>query len=364
MNVLCVIDHFVQGGAQRQLVNIACGLQRRGHRLEFFVYYPDAFFKRMVDDAGIAVHLCPKKRRLSLKPIRDLRRLIQDGGFDSVLAFLETPCVYAEIACLGLKMVRLVVSERSSVPDGIVTISKWVKAQLHRQAHVITTNSFVHTEWMANSFPWIKNRLTTIVNGVDLNQFRPRSISLPDDQLRLLGLGRITKQKNIPGLARAIELCRSQKGIDVRVDWVGRTDGGSVLIAAKESIEKARLGESWRWLGQRQDVAELMHQYDALILPSLWEGLPNAVCEALASGLPVLASRVSDNPRLVEEGVTGFLFDPRDPEDMAEAIAKFNDLAGEARLGMGIAGRAFAERELSMEKCTIAYESILMGASG
>jgi hypothetical protein len=49
---------------------------------------------------------------------------------------------------------------------------------------------------------------------------------------------------------------------------------------------------------------------------------------------------------------------------MAEAIARFNDLAGEARLRMAVAGRAFAERELSMEKCTIAYESVLMGASG
>jgi glycosyltransferase involved in cell wall biosynthesis len=65
-----------------------------------------------------------------------------------------------------------------------------------------------------------------------------------------------------------------------------------------------------------------MQRHDALIHPSLYEGLPNAVCEALAAGLPVLISNVCDHPLLVVEGERGFLFDPSDPLSIAMSIER------------------------------------------
>src|SRR5690606_21739605 len=96
--------------------------------------------------------------------------------------------------------------------------------------------------------------------------------------------------------------------------------------AAKAEVDAALAAEGvadrWRWLGRREDVPELMRAHDALVHPAFFEGLPNAVCEALASGLPVLASRVCDHPRLVGED-RGLLFDPGSPEDIAAALERF-----------------------------------------
>jgi glycosyltransferase involved in cell wall biosynthesis len=361
MRVLCVIDYLVQGGAQRQLVNIACGLQRRGHHVECFVYHRDDFFRPLLDAADIAVHSCQKRRRFSVQPVRELRRLLRSGRFDSILAFLETPCLYAELACVGLDDVRLIVSERSIVPDATITASKFLKTQFHRRADMVTTNSHAHTEWMATSFPWLKSRLITIYNGVDLEDFRPRVARAMNGSVKLLGVGRVAEEKNISGLIRAVARCRSTDALDVRVDWAGHMNDKKLSKALNDAIEAADIGDAWRWLGPRHDVADLMQHYDALVLPSLWEGLPNAVCEALASGLPVLASRVFDIPRLVEEGVTGFLFDPRNHEEMAGSIARLSGLDVAAQSEMGEAARAFAERELSKERCVGAYEAVLMG---
>jgi glycosyltransferase involved in cell wall biosynthesis len=113
----------------------------------------------------------------------------------------------------------------------------------------------------------------------------------------------------------------------------------------------------------RKDIPELLHRYDALILPSLWEGLPNVVCEALAAGLPVLASDVSDNARLVQHGVTGFIFDPKQPDAIANAISQFAVLDQDTRARFGRAARAFAEKELSLAACTTAYERLLVASS-
>ena len=113
MRILCVITNLDTGGAQRQLVNLARGLKRRGHHVEFFTYYPQGFFKPELDQADIPVHLCLKKNRYSLTPVWELRRRIRCGAFDVVLAFLETAVVYAELACLGMPGAHLIASERS-----------------------------------------------------------------------------------------------------------------------------------------------------------------------------------------------------------------------------------------------------------
>jgi len=359
MKILCVIDNLDAGGAQRQLVNLACGLKRHGHHVEFFTYYPQKFFKPDLDQADIPTNLCLKKNRFSLTPVRGLRRLVRHGSFDVVLAFLETPVVYAEVACIGMPGVRVIASERSSVMDGKVSAGRLVKSWLHLLASKVVVNSHVHRNWMASRFPYLNGQLITIWNGVDTDVFHPADGGLRSSTLKLLGVGRITPAKNLPTLVLALAECR-RKNLRVTIDWAGEPDDQVCFREVLSAIEDHQLGGIWRWLGVRKDIPSLLHQYDALILPSLWEGLPNVVCEALAAGLPVLASDVSDNARLVQHGVTGLIFDPKQPDAIANAISQFAALDYNTRAHFGLAARAFAEKELSLATCINAYERLLV----
>jgi glycosyltransferase involved in cell wall biosynthesis len=112
--------------------------------------------------------------------------------------------------------------------------------------------------------------------------------------------------------------------------------------------------------------AEILPHYqqaDAVLLPSLVEGLPNTICEGMACGLPVLAGRIGDAEILVREGVNGFLFDPESPQDIARGLLQFCRLGAEARLQMGSASRGIAENLFAPAVAVSAYANLLSSAA-
>lgn len=199
-----------------------------------------------------------------------------------------------------------------------------------------------------------------IHNGVDLNKFYPNQnrIFMPPSRCRLLGIGRVSRVKNIPNLIRALGICIQQHAVDVHVSWIGKVESKKEMELAIEMLREYQFSDRWTWLGERRDITEIMNSSDALILPSLWEGLPNVVCEAMACGLPVLCSSVSDLSQMVEDGVQGLLLDPIDPQQMAQAIWRFASLNEQQRLAMGLSGRHYAEKELGLERFVDQYEQL------
>jgi glycosyltransferase involved in cell wall biosynthesis len=117
----------------------------------------------------------------------------------------------------------------------------------------------------------------------------------------------------------------------------------------------AAAAESLAWLpGERHDVPELMRAFDVFALPSLGEGISNTVLEAMASGLPVVATQVGGNPELVEEGKTGTLVPPGDARALAAAARAYAEDPARAS-AHGAAGRRQAEAKFSIASMVAAY---------
>lgn len=366
MRLLFIIDCLGSGGAQRQMVNLAIGLKRRGHEIAFFHYFPEHdFFASRLHQSGIPVHTCSKRSRFSMAPILALHRLMRRWRWDAGLAFLPTPNFYAEIARIGLKSFRLVVSERFMYTSNPLPLGRFLLEQMHHIADHITVNSHHQRLLMEQAFPWMHGKLTTIYNGVDLEEFTPNAAapSAAGRPLILLVLSSVVPKKNALGLIQALAHYRDYYGGSCCVHWAGKVTADSLSVRefqeAGRLLKELSLENQWEWLGERKDVASLLRGCDALIHPSFYEGLPNAICEALASGRPVLAGNVCDNARLVHEGVTGFLFDPEDPADIARAIHRLDRLSEDKRTAMAKQGRSFAEKELSLEVFTERYEKLL-----
>jgi glycosyltransferase involved in cell wall biosynthesis len=364
LKILFVIDNLGSGGAQRQMVVLACAMKDRGYDVEFSVYYPDDHYMQVLVKKNIPVHLTAKDKRLSLKPILALRKRIVSSGFDVVIAFLETPCVYAELATIALRNIKLIVSERNTVIGDKVTLARRGKSYLHLRADVIVSNSYSQAKWLTTHFSFLQSKVVTVWNGVDLQLFHPveekswRAVP-SGDTLSLLVVARVTREKNAMGLVKALGLCRGLKGVNVTVDWVGAVLDSDYMKQTEKLIQEELNLSNFSFLGPRKDVHELMRRYDALVLPSFHEGLPNVVCEALASGLPVLASNVCDNHDLIQNGDTGLLFDPENPESIADAIKKFSVLTIEERRTMSLKARKFAVENLSVDVMAQRYESFL-----
>jgi glycosyltransferase involved in cell wall biosynthesis len=131
-------------------------------------------------------------------------------------------------------------------------------------------------------------------------------------------------------------------------------------LLRKEAIRllKAADAEHLAWLpGERSDIPEVMRALDLFVLPSLREGISNTILEAMASGLPVVATRVGGNPELVNEGETGTLVPPANPIAMAEAIRSYL-LHPERLVHHGQAGRKRVETHFSIERMVNGYVEV------
>ncbi|HEX3054803.1 MAG TPA: glycosyltransferase [Gaiellaceae bacterium] len=162
-----------------------------------------------------------------------------------------------------------------------------------------------------------------------------RQMGLRDDAFVVGWVGRMTAVKNTDSLVRALQAL-VHLGVDARLLLVG--DGPD-----RDHLERYahELGVMKRclFLGYQEDVARFYDAIDALVLPSVNEGTPVSVIEALAAERPAVATRVGGTPDIIRDGIDGFLVDPADPDDLAERLA---ELARDAprRAAMGAAGRA------------------------
>lgn len=203
--------------------------------------------------------------------------------------------------------------------------------------------------WLVETVGVPSSRVRQIYNGVDVERFRPRQGPRPPlgragfvrgDSLVVGSVGRMAEVKDYPTLvhafAEAIRLAPSARE-RLRLVIVGEGVHRPVCQALAEALGVGDLV----WLpGERDDVPALMQGFDLFVLPSLGEGISNTILEAMASGLPVIVTRVGGNPELVEAGVHGRLVPPGQPRLLAQALLEY--LADPARLRRQ--GRAARER--------------------
>lgn len=361
MKILCVIDSFGSGGAQRQLANLACGLKEKGHAVETFVYYPHQdFFKSELETAGVPIHSVQKKGRVGLDVLLALIKLLREKRYDVAVSFLDTPNVYVAVASLFASRTRVVVSERSSYHHDKNRFLALGRRFLYCVADRIVANSKAQAAWLRR-YPWLRRKTVAIYNGFPLDVFSENEAELPP--MRFLVIGRIGPEKNGIRLVEALELFRKKHGYVPEISWVGREDvlpSGQRYVAALNALlaEYPEVKARWSWLGERRDVLGLLRGHWALIHPSLYEGLPNVVCEALLSGRPVLASNVCDHPLLIGDSERGFLFDPYDSIKICEAIEKMVGLSSSEWHAMSESARRYGRETLGMQRMVSDYETL------
>lgn len=215
-------------------------------------------------------------------------------------------------------------------------------------------------------------RITQIINGVDTANFTPRGRERPaidgcpfaDPRHFIVGtVGRLDVVKDQTNLARAfVAALRRHPGARERLRLVIVGDGtlrDEVLRVLAEAD-----ATPYAWLaGERHDVADVMRGLDCFVLPSLAEGISNTLLEAMASGLPVIATRVGGNAELMEEGLTGRLVPRADPEALVTEILHYFDDPLLARRHGG-AGRSLVEKRFSLDLMVRRYDELYSGVLG
>nr|CCF78701.1 Glycosyl transferase, group 1 [Rubrivivax gelatinosus S1] len=251
-------------------------------------------------------------------------------------------------------------------PDGTRAKYQWMRRAYRPFVHRYVALSRDLAGYLERRVGVPPARIAQIYNGVDVTRFAPVAggrVAPPgspfaDPALFVVGtVGRMQTVKAQPVLARAfvraLELAPQLRGT-LRLALVG--DGP--LREEAQAVLQAGGATPLTWMaGERSDVPDVMRGLDGFVLPSLAEGISNTILEAMASGLPVLATAVGGNPELVVDGVTGQLVPAGDVDALAAGLVALASDRGRSA-AMGTAGRARVQAQFSLQAMVDAYRSL------
>ncbi len=207
------------------------------------------------------------------------------------------------------------------------------------------------------------SRIRVIYNGVDTGKFAPRremrlqarnQLGLPEGSFVVGAVGRLVPIKDHTTLLKAVEVL-AHRGIEVRVLLVGA--GPELGRLERYVANSAVLAQRVLFCGSSDSVADLLNAMDVFVLSSVSEGMSNTLLEAMASGLPAVATRAGGNPELIEEGCSGWLFRPGDDADLAGRLEQLASHA-ELRQELGRRARKRAMEHFSIERMIQEYQNL------
>ena len=350
--VMLFTDSFIHGGTERQFVQVLRQLDRQKYHLFVGCLKRRGPFLAEVEAMGIPIVEFPitsLRRWSTLHWLRKLAGFLRREKVDLVHAFEFYSVVFA-VATARLAGVPVVLASRRELA-GDRTFWQQCPIRVACQLSTgIVANSRAAGTCRIGLLPGQSKKVALVPNSIDLEEFHPavsadqvrNQLGVADNTPLVGSLAPLRPEKDLATFLRAAAAV-SAVAPEARFLLIG---DGSERQKLESLAEDLGLSGRVLFLGDRNDVPDLLAALDVCVLSSLTESFPNAVLEAMAMGRAVVATNVGGIPELVEEGTTGYLVPPGDADAMARRILELlRDPA--QRRAMGGAGRARVEREFT-----------------
>lgn len=353
MKVAILVDSLIRGGAERQALLTLQELVRQGVNARLIRYYesPGGYdWPRELDSRVVFI----EKGRRTLRFVWRLYRYLRQERIDVVHGFKDVPGIYACLCgWLAGVPVRIVGHRTQSLPVGMI---RKAFSLMRYFATAWIGNAQAVTDVLKSELGVPPHRLLVVFNGVETDQFRKdRGRQAARERLQINpNAGVVTmvavmrEGKNhrmfIRMAARVRERCP-----DTVFLLVGDSDPSEpdCLAEVRAEVDRAGLTNSIRFLGMRTDVPDILHATDVSVLTTRFEGMSNALLEAMAAGVSVVATDYIGARELIQDGKEGFLVPLDDDHGMAERVLQ---LLGdpELRTRMGQSGMDRVDRQYSL----------------
>lgn len=356
--VVHIVQNLEVGGLERVVINLMTHADPGRYESVLYCLGHGGALVPEVEAAGHRVRCFDKRAGMDWFLLNRMARALRSDGAGVVHAHNFSPLVYGSLTA-AITPVRGVVY----TAHGAKTSGRR-KHLLFQRLGLVDEIVFVSADArrVALESGAVRPRGTrTIVNGIDIGRYadargreKVRSeFGIPPDAPVLGIVARLTRAKDHAMLLRAFRTLR--EGIpDARLLIVG---DGELDAEVRSDAHALGLGDGVAFAGARSDVPALLSAMDVFVLSSSTEGLAMTLLEAMAAGLPVVATSVGGNPEAVADGETGVIVPPGDPDAFAGAVSRvFGDPAEMAR--MGRAGYERCQRLFSTEAMVGAYEEI------
>lgn len=354
--ILCIIDSLGAGGAQRQIVGLATFLKEKGYDVVVAIYHPELFYADTLISRGVP-YVFLKKAKRSISRIYYIARYIRRFKPNVVISFLSTPCICACLATLTNHNFKLIVSERNTTQH--TGHNENIRFRLFRRARYIVPNAFAQEDYIKRSFPELSNKVVTIPNFVDLQQFTPPQHKNRKKVPEIIIVATIWPSKNTLGFIDAV-VALKKKGHQFHVSWYGKDKSNiEYFNECIKKIEEFGCKDSIELKEKTTRICERYQEADYFCLPSFYEGTPNVICEAMACGLPIACSDVCDNSRYVVDKKNGYLFNPKETATIVAAFEKLFALSDEDYWRFCTNSKTIAAEKLSKDRFVESYIKLI-----
>jgi len=349
--VAYVIGELGNGGAEYQLYELVRGLDRTRVDPTVLVLAAGGYWAARIRDLRVVVEEIAGRGSADLGRLRRLRAALRRLAPDVLHTVLWSGNCYGRMAALGLGIPVVIAAERNVIARPAWQVA--VERVLDRSTDAYLVNSGAVADGLVTHERLPAAKIRVVHNGIDLTRLPPFSLDRVaarrtagfDPQRRLVAqVGRLTAQKDYPTfLAAAARVAVEVADVDFLV--VGEGELRSELEA---EVGRLHLGARVRFLGLRHDVPALLGAVDVLVLTSRYEGLPNVVIEAMATGAVAVATDVGGARELLVSGETGFIVPPGDAQAVADAVLAVLR-APESALRTAAAARRRVETEFTVD---------------
>lgn len=360
MKILYIIPNLEIAGTEKHLINLISNLD--SNRFEVCVCCIvklgklGDFFKK----SGRNITCLNRRNIYDPRILLDIYRLIKRYKFDIVHTYLFS-FHYLGIIPARLCGVPIIISSRRE----LATWKRWYHRFLENLGNKFTDKviacSEAAREFSLQTENLSQDKIITIYNGINLKEFypRPRNTQI----LNEFGfnetdniIGMVTKFVEVKGHKTALEAIAKVTNVYSQIKCLLVGDG-HLRKETEKRMKDLKLDKNVRFVGLRDDVTQILSIIDIFISTSLSESLPNTILEAMACGLPVVATNVGGIPEIVINAETGILVPSRDPSALAKAI---NILLENEQLRekMGQQGRKIVEEKFNLERMIKDYENL------
>ena len=332
MKIMQVIPYFCFGGAEIMCENLTYALKNAGQDVFVVSLYAERTpIARRMEEAGIRIVYLDKKLGLDLSMVPKLIKIIRRERPDVVHTHLDV----IKYAVLAAKL--------AGVKKCVHTVHSLADREAEGRVQKIINGFYFRRGWsvpvaltpevrnsVAEFYGLPLSRVSVIYNGIDLSRCVPKTTYETGETVTILHVGRFDVPKNHPGLLEAFRLLLETHP-ECRLRLVG--DGELRPDMEKLAREKG-IADAVEFCGMQSNVYPYLHDADIFTLPSIYEGNPMTIIEAMGTGLPIVASRVGGIPDMISDGESGLLVEP-EPQSICAGLPRLvGDVALRQRLGL------------------------------
>ena len=346
MKIIQIIPDLNLAGGQIMCENLSCELQKLGQEIKIIsLYTTDSPIAQRLKENDVDIIFLDKKRGLDLSIISKLRRILKKEKPDVIHTHLNA-FMYLRLALFGIRCGKVVHTFHSMAnKESLAYLPEFIRRPIKKGKVTPVALSATVQQSIADMYGLDVHKIPVVLNGLDLSKCQIKMDYSIKNDYKILHIGRFSNEKNHIGLIKAFDILHS-KYPNTRLCLIGE---GSLKEEVEAYVNELGLSHCVDFMGKQGNVYPFLNDADVFVLPSIVEGIPITLIEAIGTGLPMVATKVGGVPDMITHNVTGLLCDV-DVNQIAKCLETYyldsNLRASHGTAALNSSGR-FSSREMA-----------------